>query len=76
MEARRSIEIQPTTQGEWDLGLATWLPKDRIGAERAFLDALALCPSTSRAHFILELFYMDFGAQHRFRSREPSRTTN
>ena len=38
MEARRSVEIQPTTQGEWDLGLARWMKGDRSGAERAFLD--------------------------------------
>jgi tetratricopeptide (TPR) repeat protein len=60
-EARRSIEIQPTTQGEWDLGLAKWLQDDRAGAERAFLDALALSLSSSRAHFMLGLFYMDSG---------------
>jgi tetratricopeptide (TPR) repeat protein len=60
-EARRSVEIQPTTQGEWDLGLAKWLQDDRAGAERAFLDALALSPSSSRAHFMLGLFYMDSG---------------
>jgi Tfp pilus assembly protein PilF len=60
-EARRSVEIQPTTQGEWDLGLAEWMQDNRSGAERAFLDALALSPSSSRAHFMLGLFYMDSG---------------
>jgi Tfp pilus assembly protein PilF len=60
-EARRSVEIQPNTQGDWDLGLAEWLQDDRAGAERAFLDALALSPSSSRAHFMLGLFYMDSG---------------
>jgi len=58
-EARRSVEIQPTTQGEWDLGLAEWMQDNRSGAERAFVDALALNPSSSRAHFMLGLFYMD-----------------
>jgi tetratricopeptide (TPR) repeat protein len=60
-EARRSIEIQPTTQGEWDLGVAECLQDDHTGAERAFLDALALSPSSSQAHFMLGLFYMDSG---------------
>ena len=57
-EARRSLEIEPTTQGNWDLGLAEWLKGDRPAAERAFLGALALTPS-GRAHFMLGLFYMD-----------------
>ncbi len=59
-EARRSVEIQPTTQGEWDLGLAQWMKGDRSGTERAFQGALALTP-TARAHFMLGLFYMDSG---------------
>ena len=59
-QARRSVEIQPTTQGEWDLGLAEWMKGDRVGAERAFRNALALTPS-ARAHFMLGLFYMDSG---------------
>ena len=58
-EARRSVEIEPTPQGYWDLGLAEWLKGDRSGAERAFLGAEALSPSSSRAHFMLGLFYMD-----------------
>ena len=58
-EARRSVEIGPTTQGEWDLGLAEWVQNNRAGAERAFLDAQALNPSSARAHFMLGLFYMD-----------------
>ena len=55
-EARRSVEIEPTPQGYWDLGLAEWLKGDRSGAERAFLDAEALSPSDSRAHFMLGTF--------------------
>jgi tetratricopeptide (TPR) repeat protein len=58
-EARRSLEIEPTPRGYWDLGLAEWLKGDRSGAERAFLDAAALSPADSRAHFMLGLFYMD-----------------
>jgi tetratricopeptide (TPR) repeat protein len=58
-EARRSVEIEPTPQGYWDLGLAEWLKGDRISAERAFLDAAALSPADSRAHFMLALLYMD-----------------
>jgi tetratricopeptide (TPR) repeat protein len=58
-EARRSVEIEPTLQGDWDLGLVEWVKGDRSGAERAFLDAEALDPSNSRAHFMLGLFYMD-----------------
>ena len=58
-EARRSVEIEPTPQGYWDLGLVEWLQGNRNGAERAFLDAGALSPSDSRAHFMLGLFYMD-----------------
>jgi tetratricopeptide (TPR) repeat protein len=57
-EARRSLEIEPTTQAYWDLGLVEWLKGDRPAAERAFLGALALAPS-GRAHFMLGLFYMD-----------------
>jgi tetratricopeptide (TPR) repeat protein len=60
-EARRSVEIEPTPQGDWDLGLVEWLQGDRRGAERAFLDAEALSPSDSRTHFMLGLFYMDSG---------------
>jgi tetratricopeptide (TPR) repeat protein len=58
-EARRSVEIEPTPQGCWDLGLAEWLKGDRSSAERAFLDAEAVSPTDSRAHFMLGLFYMD-----------------
>ena len=58
-EARRSVEIEPTPQGYWDLGLAEWVRGDRRGAEHAFLAAAALSPSDSRAHFMLGLFYMD-----------------
>ena len=60
-EARRSVEIEPTPQGDWDLGLVEWLQGNRGGAERAFLDAEALNPADSRAHFMLGLFYMDSG---------------
>jgi Flp pilus assembly protein TadD len=55
------VEIEPTTQGDWDLGLVEWLQGDRRGAERAFLDAAALSPADSRSHFMLGLFYMDSG---------------
>lgn len=58
-EARRSVEIEPTPQGYWDLGLAEWMKGDRSGTEHAFLGAEALNPSSSRAHFMLGLFYMD-----------------
>jgi Flp pilus assembly protein TadD len=58
-EARRSVEIEPTSDGYWDLGLVEWLEGDRMGAERAFLGAAALSPSDSRSHFMLGLFYMD-----------------
>lgn len=58
-EARRSVEIEPTSQGCWDLGLAEWLEGNRGGAEHAFLDAEALSPADSRSHFMLGLFYMD-----------------
>ncbi len=58
-EARRSVEIEPIPQGYWDLGLVEWLKGNRRGAERAFLDAAALAPAESRAHFMLGLFYMD-----------------
>jgi tetratricopeptide (TPR) repeat protein len=60
-EARRSVEILPTPKGYWDLGLVEWLEADRSGAERAFLNARALNPADSRAHFMLGLFYMDSG---------------
>jgi protein O-mannosyl-transferase len=58
-EARRSVGIEPTPQGDWDLGLALWLKGDRKGAEQAFLNAEALSPADSRSHFMLGLFYMD-----------------
>ncbi len=58
-EARRSVDIEPTPQGYWDLGLAEWMKGDRSGTEHAFLGAEALSPSSSRAHFMLGLFYMD-----------------
>jgi tetratricopeptide (TPR) repeat protein len=58
-EARRSVEIEPTPQGYWDLGLAEWAKGDRRSTERAFLDAEALSPADSRAHFMLGLLYMD-----------------
>lgn len=57
-EARRSVEIEPTPEGDWDLGWAVLLKGDRSGAEHAFQDAEALNPSDSRGHFILGLFYM------------------
>jgi len=57
-EARRSVEIEPTTQGNWDLGLAEWRQGNVGGAERAFLDAEALSPSEGRSHFMLALLYM------------------
>ena len=60
-EARRSVEIEPTPEGYWDLGLVEWLQGNRGGAERAFLDAEALSPADSRAHFMLGLFYMESG---------------
>ncbi len=58
-EARRSVEIEPTPQGYWDLGLAEWLQEDRLAAEHAFQDAKALSPFDSRAYFMLGLLYMD-----------------
>jgi tetratricopeptide (TPR) repeat protein len=58
-EARRSVEVEPTPEGYWDLGLVEWLKGDRGGAERAFLAAAALGPADSRSHFMLGLFYMD-----------------
>jgi tetratricopeptide (TPR) repeat protein len=58
-EARRSVEIDPTPEAYWDLGLPEWLQGDRSGAEQAFLAAAALSPSDSRAHFMLGLLYMD-----------------
>jgi Flp pilus assembly protein TadD len=63
-EARRSLEIQPTLQGYWDLGWPELLRGDRSGAENAFRDAEALSPSDSRAHFILGLFYMATDRNH------------
>jgi tetratricopeptide (TPR) repeat protein len=71
-ESRRSVEIEPNIQGYWDLGLAEWMKGDRGGAERALLDAEALGPSNSRAHFMLGLFYRDSGrtadAIHQYRA--------
>ncbi|MDR3677345.1 MAG: tetratricopeptide repeat protein [Acidobacteriota bacterium] len=58
-EARRSVEVEPTPQGYWDLGLVEWLKGDRSGAEKAFLSAEAASPSDSRGHFMLGLLYMD-----------------
>jgi protein O-mannosyl-transferase len=58
-EARRSVAIEPTPSGYWDLGLVLWLRGDRAGTEHAFLGAEALSPTESRAHFMLGLFYMD-----------------
>ncbi len=58
-EARRSVDIEPTPQGYWDLGLVEWLEENRAGAEHAFLEAEALSPADSRSHFMLGLFYMD-----------------
>ncbi len=60
-EARRSVEIEPTRQGDWDLGLVEWFQGNRSGAERAFLDAEAISPFDSRTHFMLGLLYMDSG---------------
>jgi len=60
-EARRSVEIEPTPQGDWDLGVAEWLQANRPAAERALLDAEALDPLDSHSHFMLGLFYMDSG---------------
>ena len=71
-EGRRSVEIEPNIQGYWDLGLAEWLKGNRGGAERALLNAEALSPSNSRAHFMLGLFYRDSGrpaeAIHEYRA--------
>jgi tetratricopeptide (TPR) repeat protein len=58
-EARRSVEINPSFQGYWDLGLAQWLEGKRAETERAFLQAETLNPYDSRTHFMLGLFYMD-----------------
>jgi len=58
-EARRSVEIVPTPQGYWDLGLTRWLEGNRAGAEQAFLSAEAIDADDSRAHFMLALLYMD-----------------
>jgi Tfp pilus assembly protein PilF len=58
-EARLSLAILPTAEADWDLGLAEWLGGDRRGVEKSFLDALALDPSSSKAHFMLGLIYMD-----------------
>ena len=58
-QARRSVEIEPTTQGDWDLGLAEWMTGDRASAEKAFLGAEALDPSSARGHFMLGLLYLD-----------------
>jgi tetratricopeptide (TPR) repeat protein len=58
---RRSLEIEPTREGNWDLGLVHWLRGDREEAERAFKTAEALSPSSSRAHFMLGLLYSDSG---------------
>jgi len=58
-EARRSVAVQPTPQGYWDLGLPQWLGGDHVGAEQAFLLAEALAPADSRSHFMLGLLYMD-----------------
>ena len=35
-EARRSVEIEPTPQGYWDLGLAEWLKGDRAAPSTLF----------------------------------------
>ncbi|MGO8819534.1 MAG: tetratricopeptide repeat protein [Terriglobia bacterium] len=58
-EAQRSVDIEPTPQGYWDLGLVEWVQGNRGGAEHAFMGAEALSPSDSRSHFMLGLFYMD-----------------
>ncbi len=58
---RISIETEPTREAYWDLGFIDWMKGDRAGAERAFKHAEALLPSSSRAHFILGLFYAETG---------------
>jgi protein O-mannosyl-transferase len=60
-EFRRSLEIEPTRESYWDLGLVDWMRGDREGAERAFQSAGRLSPSSSRAHFLLGLLYLDCG---------------
>lgn len=60
-EALRSVEITPTPQGDWDLGLAEWLQGNHSGAESAFLDAERINPADSRSHFMLGLLYLDSG---------------
>jgi protein O-mannosyl-transferase len=61
VEFRRALEIEPTRDSYWDLGLVDWMRGDRAGAERAFQSAARLNPSSSRAHFLLGLLYMDSG---------------
>ncbi|MGO8790016.1 MAG: tetratricopeptide repeat protein [Terriglobia bacterium] len=60
-EARRSVEIEPTPEGYWDLGLVEWLQGNLTGAEHAFREAETLSPSEGRSHFMLGLFYMGSG---------------
>lgn len=58
---RRSLEVEPTREGYWDLGLVHWIRGDHEKAERAFKSAEALDPSGSRAHIMLGLLYSDSG---------------
>jgi tetratricopeptide (TPR) repeat protein len=54
-----ALRVARTTRGYWGLGLVCWREGRYTEAERAFLEAKALDPSSARAHVMLGLLYTD-----------------
>jgi Flp pilus assembly protein TadD len=54
---RRSLDSLPTPEAWWGLGFVYWKRGELTRAEQAFRSAEQLVPSSSRAHFILGIFY-------------------
>jgi Tfp pilus assembly protein PilF len=56
---QESLRAARTLRGYWGLGLVYWREGRYAEAERAFQEAVALAPSSGRAHIILGLLYTD-----------------
>jgi tetratricopeptide (TPR) repeat protein len=56
---QESLQAARTLRGYWGLGLVYWREHRYTDAERTFQQALALQPSSARAHIILGLLYTE-----------------
>jgi Tfp pilus assembly protein PilF len=56
---QESLRAAKTLSGYWGLGLVCWREGRYAEAEHAFQDAVALVPSSGRAHIMLGLLYTD-----------------